>query len=207
MIRIRKDLVKLKPLNQLQRMRTVAAGLKDNAHYPAPPVAVASLEARHTAIAAKMAEIVETEAALAIQRLDRDALLAASRGDYARNGSYVEATAGDDRPMTLTSGYEPASDASAAPPLARVTHLRLAPGANAGELRGRFSPVRGADGYELQCSADPITAESWENCPATGKAKFTLTEQPTLTKRWARARAFRSEEKGPWSDSAPALVP
>ena len=64
-----------------------------------------------------------------------------------------------------------------------------------------------ADGYEVQCSADPITAESWENCPATGKAKFTLTEQPTLTKRWARARAFRSEEKGPWSDSAPALVP
>ena len=111
-----------------------------------------------------------------------------------------------DTAILLTTGFPVASDKGNSEPVDQVSNLSAATGDEPGEIDINFDRVKSASGYEYQISADSL--ESWTNAGASGKtSKFTFSNLTPGKKYWIRARAFRGEEKGAWSNPAVATAP
>ncbi len=111
-----------------------------------------------------------------------------------------------DATVLLTTGYPLAEERGASAPIEQVTNLSAATGDEPGEIDVNFDRVKSATGYEFQISAD--NPDSWTNAGASGRtSKFTFNNLTPGKKYWIRARAFRGEEKGAWSNAVTTTAP
>ena len=92
--------------------------------------------------------------------------------------------------------------------LGQVLNLVLMAGDNDGTLDVSWDPLRGAQGYEIQISVEPVTGTSWQPKLTAGKSSATLTGLTTGTRIWVRVRGVgANNQPGPWSDPAVKTVP
>lgn len=207
MVKVKTDISKRKPVDQIAKMRAGHQGLLDNAAvFANPTVPLAQFNTEINTAQGFMDDITTQEGILTGLRTQRDNALRIARGSYTLNGSFVETKSGNDRAKAALSGYDLTAETPApAPALYKLTGVALTSGDDAGEADGMCNADPTADGYEVQVSPDPPGA--WTMYGSFGNSKFTLTGLPSLTKQWMRVRAMRGNDKGPWSDPAFAVIP
>jgi len=92
--------------------------------------------------------------------------------------------------------------------MTQVLDLVLTAGDYDGSLVGHWKVVKAAKSYEIQLSADPVTATSWTYKMTATRRSAVLKELSNGAKLWARVRALGADNApGPWSDPAVKTVP
>lgn len=207
MIRVRKTMRSRAIVDMRSQLQGAYDGMNGNPNFPNPNPTMPVYLGKLQQIDAKLTEITETETLLRTLRQQRDNLFEEAILMYSQNGSYVENVSGDNRAMGESSGYEVVVETPQPPaPLKKPTNVVATTGENDGELELRWEDDTTVDAYEVQSSPDPITSASWVHAATTGLSRLTLSGLPSLAKRWARVRAVRGNEYGPWSDPACAVV-
>jgi mannose/cellobiose epimerase-like protein (N-acyl-D-glucosamine 2-epimerase family) len=83
----------------------------------------------------------------------------------------------------------------------------------AGDFDGTLDAAWDPDGngaaksYEVQTSADPLSATSWSYKMSATKSSTTLEGLTSGAKQWVRVRGLGAAGPGPWSDPATKTVP
>ena len=159
-----------------------------------------------TTLTTKNATVVSLRSQLVAAMNDRDVAEKAFDASTTQLAAYVENIANGDPVKIAQAGM---SVKAASAPLgvpSQVQNLTLTAGDNAGEVDLQWDP-NGSRNFEIQSSADPVTATSWVNQPSTTKSKTTLAGFTSGSRIWVRVRATGAGGKGPWSDPATKIVP
>ena len=170
---------------------------------PAAPAFLTITNAFNTALG----ESVTAQQTAKQKTAAKDAARLALEAALTQRGSYVELTSAGDEPKILSSGFDVKGAVAPIGTLTQVLNLALTAGDADGEVDATWDAVRGAKSYEIQISADPITATSWQNRPSITKSRVNLTGLTTGTRVWVRVRAVGAAGAGPWSDPATKIVP
>jgi hypothetical protein len=88
-----------------------------------------------------------------------------------------------------------------------VTNLSVAPSEAAGELHLAWDPMSSAASFEVQSSADPVTASSWVNQASVTKSKTSTSGFNSGAKIWSRVRAVNPAGTGAWSSEVAKVAP
>ena len=105
------------------------------------------------------------------------------------------------------AGFDVAAPPQPAQPMPKVNALALTTGDDDGTGDAVWSSVPGVKSYEVQVSADPPTANSWQHYSTVTRSREAIKTQPSGQKRWMRVRAVNTLGPGPWSDPACAMMP
>lgn len=206
MVKLKTGLSKLKFTDKVTRMKAVEVAMTGNASFVSPNPSLATYGAKIDAIDAKLLEIDNTETHLDMLRQQRDLLIKEGELLYAQLGADVANQSGDDRAKAASSGYELVDETPATPaPLVKPENVSASTGDNEGELDVQWDSLAGVDAFIIQVSADPNVGP-WLHAGVVAVSRFTLTNQPHMTRRWVRVAGIRGSEQGPFSDPAAGIV-
>jgi hypothetical protein len=156
-----------------------------------------------TKVAAYNASVTASQTAMS----DRDTSLEALRQTMRQLAAYVENASGGDAVKIESAGMGVRAAATKIGVPAQVLNLVLTAGDFDGTLDAACDAVYGASSYEIQTSADPMTATSWAFKMTSSKSSATLEGLTSGAKVWVRVRAIGAAGPGPWSDPAVKTVP
>ena len=208
MAKLKLSLDRLTPDEVLALATTMKTSFTGNANFPTPNPTLAAFATLITTAQTGINDYNASVATSQAKLLTRDTGVAALENGMRLLVSYAENTSGGD-PVKLATTGVPLRDApSAVGPLGQVLNLVVTAGDNDGSLDVAWDRERGASGYEIQVSVDPVTGTSWTFKMNAGKSSATLLGLTSGTKQWVRVRAFGANNAtGPWSDPAVKTVP
>jgi hypothetical protein len=120
--------------------------------------------------------------------------------------SHLQAQGGSDAAKNQGAAMGVAGAAAVAGLPGQVRNLTLVSG-NPGELDAQWDSDAAAKSYEIQTSADPVTAISWVAQPSVTKSSAVLQGLTSGSRQSVRVRAVGSAGAGAWSDPATKIVP
>lgn len=207
MSKVRLSLDKLNADGTVALATTIITAMTGNANFTTPNPSLATITTEKTTTAAKIAAVNTLKASLATAVADRDAHVATLGGLLTQLGAYAENVTGGDKVKLESGGLGVRADAAPIT-LTQVLNLVLTAGDFDGTLDVSYDPTRGATGYEIWTSVDPITGTSWAFNKTASKSSDTVPGLTSGTKLWVRVRATGANNAfGPWSDPATKTVP
>ena len=210
--KILRDFDSLSDPNLIVLGEGVVSGLTDNPHFPEPYAAP-------TPSLAETASAVGTFRGTYQDALCHDIYKIAVRNQarqvlvdvLKRLAHYLEMVCNGDAVVLASSGFhlrqDPVRSGMSSARLPAPTGLRLATGANRGEVDLRGARLLGAQFHDVQiCTGDPTVEANWAH-----KDTFTSLQHVTLTDLpagpvWVRVRGGNSGGYGDWSDPVCVLV-
>jgi hypothetical protein len=171
---------------------------------PLPPLP--ECQTAHDAAETQLDLIDTKEAELRNLRLVRDQLMNEALSKYGSLGSCVENKSLGDPAFIAAKGYDVAGTPTPAPPVGRITNLSLSHSDHDGAVDASWDRDRSAFSYEVQTSADPMTAISWVTNHISPRSTCTLSALTSASRIWVRVRAIGSGAPGEWSDPAAIVV-
>ena len=140
----------------------------------------------------------EAELELAVSQLDDQREQVSNI--LASLGSGVEQLAGGETTIVLASGFDVLADPAPVGPLPAPQNLRVTTADIEGQVNARWSKVRGASAYIVECV--PEAGGEWKQVTVITKASYTLAGLESGKKYRLRVCAVGSNGQGPWSDEA-----
>jgi len=208
MAKVKLGLRNLNPDELVALANTIKTAMTGNANFTTPNPSLASLTTLITTAQTKIGTYNSAKAAADTALSDRDSALVALRAALTQEADYVQNISAGDATKIESAGMSVRDEAAPIGPPTQVLDLVVTVGDNDGSLDTSWNPVRGAGSYEIQTSADPITASSWAFKQTATKSSATLTGLTSGAKTWVRVRAIGSgNAPGPWSDPAVKTVP
>ena len=178
-----------------------------NATFPAPPVAMATLQTKihdfSDALAAKASRATADVIAFNVVRHDLEGLLS-------ELGVYVNQVAKGDPVIVVASAF-PSFDTARVPdtsPPAAPADVTLRQGDLSGSLVSRCHPARDRSINEVQtCTGDPNVEANWQHAGMFNGGKATVSGIAPGTTVWVRIRTVGLKGvMGAWSDPAKIIV-
>jgi hypothetical protein len=207
MSKVKLSLNRLGPDELVALANTIKTSMTGNASFGTPNPTLVLFGTKITDATAKIntynASMTASQAALA----DRDGSLAALRQSMSQLAAYVENASGGDAAKIESAGMGVRAAATKIGVPTQVLNLVLTAGDFDGTLDAACDAVYGASSYEIQTSADPMTATSWAFKMTSSKSSATLEGLTSGAKVWVRVRAIGAAGPGPWSDPAVKTVP
>jgi hypothetical protein len=184
----------------------VYTGMKDNPHFPGPPVSPTDLKAGLDSLSALIALAKDgSKKVIAERKKQREAVTKMLRLD----ARYVEITSNGDMAIFKTSGYEPAPTTKAQPAPLPVPEIKsIDHGANTGQIDIQIKKVPKAQGYELQHASVPPGGlpTNWTKDLVPGVRKPTTVSGLTPGTVYAfQVRAFGKLGYTDWSSPVPFM--
>lgn len=207
MTKIKLNLARLSIADLLLRAADIKTKMTGNANFTTPIPPLTELTTQITALTTSNNAYNQGELTQKQNKTARDNDAETLRALLSQLASYVEAASGGDAAKILSAGMDTKSVAAPIGVPEMVASLALTASDNEGELDAQWDPVRGAKSYEMEISADPITASSWVMRPSVPKSLAKLTGLTSGSKVWVRVRAMGAAGPGAWSDPATKIVP
>jgi hypothetical protein len=208
MAKVKLDLKNLKPDETIALANTIKTAMTGNANFTAPNPTLTALGTLITTAETKLSAAHAARVALDLAMDERDAATAALRAGLTQEAAYVENITGGDRAKIESAGMGVRGDGARLGGPTQVLNLVVAEGDREGALAVDWERLRGVKSYEVQTSADPITATSWSFKMSASKSSATLKGLTSGSRVWVRVRAIGAENAtGPWSDPAVKTVP
>jgi hypothetical protein len=124
-----------------------------------------------------------------------------------QSAAFVEAVAGDDESVILSAEMDVRSAPSfQTQPAGAPGNLSGSQSDHEGEIDLHWDTVKGAS-YEIQRSADPPTATSWQHAAVSVKSSVTINGLVSGTRYWFRVAAVTTAGQSGWSDPATKIAP
>jgi fibronectin type III domain protein len=207
MAKVRLNLRNLSTLEIVDLGRRVVRALTGNTAFPSPhpPLATltAGLDGLETANNDLEASRQETAKNLQIRDDKQVSIVALLR----QSAAFVESVAGDDESVILSAGMDVRSAPSfQTQPAGAPGNLSGSQSDHEGEIDLHWDTVKGAS-YEIQRSADPATATSWQHAAVSVKSSVTISGLVSGTRYWFRVAAVTSAGQSGWSDPATKIAP
>ena len=207
MAKVKLTIDKLPPDQLVAIANNIKTSMTGNASFTAPNPTLTVFGTKITDATAKVAaynaSVTTSQAAMA----DRDTSLESLRQTMRQLAAYVENASGGDAAKIESAGMGVRAAATKIGVPAQVLNLVLTAGDFDGTLDAACDAVYGASSYEIQTSADPMTATSWAFKMTSSKSSATLEGLTSGAKVWVRVRAIGAAGPGPWSDPAVKTVP
>lgn len=195
-------------LNDLSAPELIATGkrlidgLKGNPNFPEPKPPLDEIAAKLTQLEAVQEEYRKHRLKLNEMKTARDAAMGELRGALACEAEYVQEASGGDAKKIMSANLEAEHSWSFWPfgSLPQVIDLSASTGEQAGEIDLVWDPVRGANGYEIECATDIAGEDSWFGCGTSTESRATLKNLESRCRYWFRVRAVGKKGEGDWSD-------
>jgi len=182
------DFIRIPILNKVGRGRDIVDGMKGNANFPSPDVALdvleeatSQLERTHVAASGggKTNKALMHQVEKAWDQLMRDQAM------------YVDRIAKGDHAIILSAGF----NYSRRPAPAKRPEFSAVPGEKSGSVILHCKAIKGAYAYVWQCCKGTLaeTEAGWAYAKATGKATAVIEDQVPVTKYWYRVAAVLAE--------------
>ena len=182
------DFIRIPILNKVGRGRDIVDGMKGNANFPSPDVALdvleeatSQLERTHVAASGggKTNKALMHQVEKAWDQLMRDQAM------------YVDRIAKGDHAIILSAGF----NYSRRPAPAKRPEFSAVPGEKSGSVILHCKAIKGAYAYVWQCCKGTLaeTEAGWTYAKATGKATAVIEDQIPITKYWFRVAAVLAE--------------
>ncbi|HSU55507.1 MAG TPA: hypothetical protein VLT36_15740 [Candidatus Dormibacteraeota bacterium] len=208
MAKVKLSLQTLSPDQKVAFGTTVITSMTGNPNFVTPNPTLASATTVKNTLQTAINDYNAALAAAQVKLAAREAAEVAFNATFTLLGAYVDNVSGGDRTKAESSGMSVRADVAPVGPLTQVLNLVLTAGDNEGTLDAAWDSTRGANSYEAQTSADPVSGTSWVFKTVASKSSITLDGLTTGNRVWARVRAIgANNSKGPWSDPAVKTVP
>ena len=195
---IKLELKTLTPVRLTALMRNVAAKMQGNTHYPAPPVAPATLQAMADALEAAITLATEGSRQSKLQRNDRMAeakTVMRMLADYARQMAQGNVT------ILESSGFELARRSGPPQPMGTPFMKGARMTGRHGEVELRWSGVANRRTYQVYMTdTDPTEGEQWTLIGITGKITHQVTGLEPYKAYWFCVSAVGALGEGAKSD-------
>jgi len=165
---------------------SVISGMRDNVHFPDPPVPVFTMQALHVELSAVFITAVQGGRLDKRKRYD---LGAHTRRTLQQQADYVTLVSKGDAIMLISSGFGlarpnmPVSQVS----IPQEVRVRAVP-STVGTLEARWKTVHGAHGY-IVLRSDETTNGAWEQVAYTTRITYVSTGLVGGRKYWFAVRA------------------
>ena len=207
MAKVKLALNQLTPDEILALTNQIITAMTGNVNFPTSNPSLASVTTLKNTAATKVAAQKAAQLTALQTTNDRDVALNALTAALGLLALNVENTSGGDAVKIQSAGMTVKSPASPQAVPTQVVNLAVSNGDNDGELDAQWDPVRTAKSYQVQVSADPITATSWRDVTPSSVSKMVIDGLTSGARIWVRVRAINKKGQGPWSDPAVKIVP
>jgi hypothetical protein len=198
--RVKLGLANLTILELLELALTLNNGLTGNPDFTTPDPTLAVIAALRTAAQNALNARNDAETALGT----KNDLLKVARTDLETAltslADYIDKQSGGVEAKITSTGAQVAATPTPVTDIVQVTGLTGSDGDDDNEIDLGWNRVKRIIHYELERSADPVTATSWQLIAAPTKSKHTVGGLTAGTKYWFRVRAVSGSDKGPWSE-------
>jgi Fibronectin type III domain len=181
--------------------------MSGNADFPTPDPPPAEFDPLLTEFEDSVTGVAGADNALTAALARRDNARVALENGLRVRANHVETESGGDAVKIAGAGFQLASPASPVGPLPAPQNVRINPGANSGELLVRWSRVKGAGGYILECRTHGETLGPWLQVKILTQAKYLNTGLTPGVEYSFRVRPVGTAGEGPWSDEAVKRAP
>ena len=179
------------------------AGLEGNPHFPKPQPPLDELWQKLMALEEANLRYRKERLRLNDLKTARDAAMRAVRVAMESEADYVQEASGGDAKRIVSANLTVERTWSLWPfaALGQVIELSASSGAQPGEVDLAWDPVRGADGYETECTDDVGAHGPWVQCAVASESRVTVKNLLPHRRYWFRVRAIGEKGEGGWSDS------
>ena len=209
MVQVTQGLDKLNSTQTAQRLRDVAAAMKDNANFPAPNPTLEALLGAANAISAGETKVSGSEKQLSIDRADLRAASDNGKNLLSSEGTYVQGVAddaqragtGDAETIVKSANMDVKSAPTPAGSMPSPTEVKLTRGDRPGEVDAACHSVKGAVSYVWEtCPGDDPINGAWSYAKTSTKSSgVTLEHLPSGGRVWVRVSAVGTKDTGPTS--------
>ena len=195
-------------LNDLSAPELIATGtrlidgLTDNPLFPKQRLPLDDLKSKLGQLEAALDAYRKQRLQLNEMKTQFDAMMREVRGAIHTEAEYVEEASGGDA-KNIISAHLAAERSWHFWPFGtspQVTDLSASIGAQPGEIKLMWDRLRGADGYEVECTTGLAGDGPWEQCAVANESYVTVKNLNPHCRYWFRVRAVGEKGKGDWSD-------
>ena len=192
----------------VQKTRTVVTQSTGNPAATGSPVTLVQLTTAADGLEAKLGEAEAHDRARLVLTSQVATLRTALFDGMTGYGGFVDIKAAGDETVIRSTGWDVRlPTTTAVGPLGQVLNLSVTVGDHDGELDLDWDNVRGAKGYLIQQSPDPVTPTSWTSLNPVSPSKATIKNLTSGTKYWFRIAANGTDGPGPWSNPVAKIAP
>src|SRR5678815_4258865 len=183
------------------------AGLEGNPHFPKPQPPLDELWQKLMALEEANLRYRKERLRLNDLKTARDAAMRAVRVAMDSEADYVQKASGGEAKKILSANLtvETVERTWSLWPfggLAQVIELSASSGEKSGEIDLGWDPVRGAAGYEVECTDIDEADGPWVQCAVASESRVTVKDLQANRRYWFRVRAIGEKgEGGGWSDA------
>ena len=185
----------------------IKTAMTGNASFATPTPTLTALGTLITTAQTKLADFTAAQQTAQTRTSERNDAFDALESALTQLAGYVEAASGGDAAKIQSAGMDVQGARTPVGVPAQVLNLAVTAGDFEASLDAAWDPVRGAKSYEVQTSADPMSATSWAPKLTAAKSSTSLSSLTSGNKVWVRVRAIGAAGAGPWSDPAVKTVP
>ncbi len=210
MAKIKLDLDRTTPAEQLASGMLVIAKSSGNADFTAIAPMISSFQQSHYIYNLLVAAVDALEQQLEDAVILRKAGAPAFELAYSSLASAAEGVVAGDATKLTNGGWELQAPRQPPQPLGKVENVSLSTGEEPGELDAQWDRLPHASGYEAQQTTTPEVPGSWVplRVPRPTRSQQTFPSLPSGTRLWVRVRGLGGTEgTGAWSEPASAMVP
>lgn len=194
----------MRPIEVVALAKNVVAKMTDNATFPTPLIALATLEAKTEE--ADVAIELATEGSK-LDRLTRDQVLAELGTLLSMQADYVRSICDGDRLLLASSGYELVKEREPVGIPGTTIIKEVVTTGVTGQVAIKWSRVRGATVYQVwMTDGDPNDAKSWQPLAATHRVSLIVDDLKSLSNYWFTISAIGAAGEGAKSDPAKGIA-
>jgi hypothetical protein len=181
----------------------LVSGLENNPHFPEPQPPLDELRKKLAALKEAHEQYRHERLRLNDLKTARDAAMRAVRVAMESEADYVQEASGGEAKKIVSANLTVERTWSIWPfgALAQAIELSASSGERPGEVDLVWDPVRGADGYEVECTDDIGAEGPWVQCAVASESRVTVKDLRAHHRYWFRVRAIGEKGEGDWSDA------
>ena len=198
MATITTNISNLNVLQKTQKGSTVITMSTANPLVPGNGPALAAFTTKQEALATKNAQVLTTRETLRQLTAERDAAEVGWDEEITRLADFTQTATGGDEAAILSTGFGVRRPNAPTPPLTAPAGLTVTTNGAPGNSKLRWYVVGGAVSYLVECSPEPITAQSWVQVLAPTKTNCEVGGAQPGKVCWFRVGAVGTAGQGPW---------
>ena len=174
----------------------------NNPAVPGNGPALAAFSATQTALDEATAAVIAMRDSLTLLIVERDQALAAWDAKCTALADFTQTATGGNENAILSTGFSVRGPNAPLGPVGIPENLTARTNGAPGMTKLRWKPVPGAGSYLIQCSPNPITANSWVLVGTALKANTEIPGAVPGQVCWFRVAAVGAADTGAWSSPA-----
>ena len=188
----------LNVIEKTQKGTTIISMSTDNPLVPGNGPVLTVFTAKQDALATKNAQMILTRELLRQQSAERDAAELEWNEACTKLADFTQTATGGDEVAILSTGFGVRRPNAPKPPLTAPAGLTVTTNGAPGNSKVRWYVVDGAVSYLVECSPEPITAQSWVQVNAPTKTNCEVGGAQPGQPCWFRVAAVGAAGQGPW---------